>query len=101
PLSRPGQFPTSRSARTSDPKIAVAGHLLENPAFDIVGQMSAVSIEPARELALRPTLVSPHDGSDHATEEPAARRGLSRRHRDGTTAREIMARRGGADGAEP
>src|SRR5262249_49371592 len=92
--SRPRQFPTSRR-RPSDPKITVAGHVLENSALDVVGQTPAVLIEPARELALLPTLASPHDGIDDATEESAARRGGPRRHHNGS---EIMARSDGVHG---
>jgi hypothetical protein len=37
----------------------VAGDILENPALDVIGQMPAVPIEAARELALFPTLARP------------------------------------------
>ena len=76
----------------------VAGDILENLALDVIGQMPAIPIEAARELALFPTLARPPEGIEDATEESAARRSILRQHRNGMAAGKIMASSDGIHG---
>ena len=76
----------------------VAGDILENLALDVIGQMPAVPIEAARELALFPTLARPPEGIEDATDESAARKSILRQHRNGMAAGKIMASSDGIHG---
>src|SRR5262249_35563210 len=58
-----------RGRRPSDPKITVAGHVLENSALDVVGQTPAVLIEPAGGGPPPPTPPGSPDGVADATAE--------------------------------